>query len=172
MTRNEYVEKMTQKEGLSPIERRARELEKEQKRKEEEEKKANKKEEYKILTCTSITEQLTDYMKDVVQTFEYNSKNEIVKSSVKTTYTFQAVNDSYTKLKTDCDQNGLKYIDKPGYELGCSYSDTEVIIENTFDLELFKPIQDGTELIEANAKYQDKIDNIKKELTNQGYTCK
>ena len=168
---NEYIEKLTAKEGLSPIERRARALEEEQKRKEEEEKNANKQEEYKTLTCNSITEQLTDYMKDIEQTFEYNSKNEIVKSSIKTTYTFQTINESYTTLKTKCDQDGLKYIDKAGYEPGCSYNDTEVIIEKTFDLEIFKSIQDGTELIDSNAKYKDKTDDIKKELTNQGYTC-
>ena len=132
----------------------------------------SKPEEYKELVCTSSTQTTTDYTKVIEETFKYNSKNQVVESGVKTTYTFTIANDTYNTLKTQCDENGLKFIDKDGYESGCSYSDTEVVMENSFDLELFKTIQDGANTITSNAKYQEKIADVKNRLTTQGYTCK
>jgi len=168
---NEYLDKLKKDVGMSDIERRAKQIEEEQKQKEAEKKKTVKQEETKKFTCTSLPHATADYTKVVEETFEYNSKKEIIKNTVKTTYTFLTINDSYNTLKSQCDTNGLKYIDKEGYESACSYSDTEVVIENTFDLEIFKPIQDENSVIQSSVKYLEKVDNVKEGLTSQGYTC-
>ncbi len=168
---NEYLDSLKKEVGMSDIERRAKEIEDEQKKAEEEKNKPVVQEKLKTLTCKSTSQATTEYTKVIEETFNYNSKNQVIKSSIKTTYTFEAINDSYNSLKTQCDEKGLKFIDKDGFESACSYSDTEVVIENTFDLEIFKPIQDGTTTISANAEYQAKLDTVKNNLVAQGYTC-
>ena len=168
---NDYLDSLKKEVGMSDIERRAKEIEDEQKKKEEENKTPVVQEELKILTCKSQPQQTLEYKKEIEEVFNYNSKNQVIKSSIKTIYTFETANDSYNSLKTQCDEKGLKYIDKDGFESACSYSDTEVVIENTFDLELFKPIQDGANTIKANAEYQEKLDTVKNDLVAQGYIC-
>ena len=158
--------------GMSEIERKAKEIEKKQ----NEENNTpsaddSKKEQYSKLTCTSTTTALEDYDRTVVETFEYNTKKEIMASSKKITYTFVAANASYENLKTQCNENSLKYVDKKGYEIACNYNETEVVMEDKFDLAVFSTIKDGTTIISANAKYKDKIDNIKTRLEALDYTC-
>ena len=158
--------------GLSEIEKQAKEIEKEQNKangvvSQEEE----SKEQYLKLTCTSTTTALEDYDRTVVETFEYNSKKEVMASAKKVTYTFITANESYENLKTQCNENSLKYVSKKGYEIACSYNDTQVVIEDKFDLKNFSTIKDGTTIIAANAKYKDKIDTIKTKLEALDYTC-
>lgn len=168
---NDALDKLKKDAGMSDIERRAKQIEEEQKQKEQEKNKPVVQEELKTLTCVTQPQTTADYTKVVEETFEYNSKNEIIKSSIRTVYTFAVINDSYNTLKTQCDANGLKYVDKDGYAFACSYGDTEINIQSSFELETFKPIQDGTNTIKANAEYKDKLDTVKKTLTTQGYTC-
>lgn len=170
---NELVDSVKKDTGLSEIERKAKEIEKEQQKQNS---KTNKKEEidketYTTLTCTSKTATYDNYSTVVVEKFTYNSKGLIVESSKATTYNFTTVSDKYTELKNQCDQNSLKYVEKKGYEIACSYNDNQVVMEDKFDLATFTTINDGMTKIEANASYKDKIDTIKKKMETLGYTC-
>ena len=168
---NDALDKLKKDAGMSDIERRAKQIEDEEKKKEEEKNKPVKEEELKTLTCTSQPVPTADYTRVTVETFDYNAQNQVINSSIKTTYTFVAVNDSYNTLKAQCDEKGLKFINKEGFESACSYSDTEVVIENKFELKTFTPIQDGATIINANAEYETKLDSVKNNLVAQGYTC-
>ena len=157
--------------GMSEIEKQAKDIEKKQNQEKEESTDTSSKEIYVKLVCTSTTTALEDYDRTVVETFEYNNKKEIMTSSKKVTYTFITANESYESLKTQCNENSLKYVDKKGYETACNYNDTEVVMEDRFNLATFSTIKDGTTIISANAKYKDKIDNVKTKLEALGYTC-
>ena len=159
--------------GLSKIEKEAKEIEKEQ-NKEKSSKTTPAKssdEQYSTLTCTSTTVALESYDRIIVETFEYNTNKEVMKSEKKVTYKFAAVNDSYESLKTQCTENSLKYIDKKGYETACNYNDLEVVMEDKFNLKDFSTIKDGTNIISSNAKYKENIDTIKARLEASDYTC-
>ena len=56
--------------------------------------------------------------------------------------------------------------------MSCNYSDNSIEISDTFELETFKTITDGTTVIEANTSYKQDINTVKSNLINQGYTCK
>ena len=158
--------------GLSEIERQAKEIEKEQnKGNSTPSTEENKNEQYSKLTCTSTTTALESYDRIVVETFDYNTKKEVMKSSKKITYIFLTANDNYENLKTQCNENSLKYVDKKGYETACSYNDNEVVMEDKFNLSVFSTIKDGTTIIDANAKYKEKIDTVKARLESLDYTC-
>ena len=170
---NEWIDNIKKDTGLSEIERKAKEIEKEQQKQNSKttEQEDAKKETLTTLTCTSSLVTYDNYSAVVVEKFIYDSKGLVVESSKATTYNFTALNDKYTELKNQCDQNSLKYVEKKGYEIACSYNDTQVIIEDKFDLATFTTINDGMTKIEANASYKDKIDTIKKKQETLGYTC-
>ena len=170
---NEYLDKFKKEVGLSDIEKQAKQIEKEQEaKKKSTNTKTTDNEKYTTLTCTSGSTSNDNYTKSITQTFEYDSNNQVISSGIKTIYTFTDNNESYNSLKNECDQNGLKYIEKDGFEYACSYSETEVVIENNFYLPSFKTIKDGSKIIAANAEYKAKISDIKTKLTKEGYSCK
>ena len=169
---NEYLDTLKKDAGLSPIEREARRLEALENKENEKNTKTNEKKEVLTkLTCTSLPVAKENYDLTTVEVFEYNSKKEVIISSKKETYTFNIVDDVYTKLKTECNDNSLKYIDRKGYEVACSYNDNEVVMENTFDLSTFETIASKATVIEANAKYKENVDSLKTRLESLGYTC-
>lgn len=171
---NEWIDSVKKDTGLSEIERKAREIEKEQERQNSKAKeKENSKEQEKIsvLICTSQPKAYENYDATIVEKFIYNSKGLVIESSKATTYKFNTQTDKYNELKNQCNENSLKYVEKKGYEIACSYNDTEVVMEDKFDLALFTTINDGMTKIEANANYKDKIDDVKKKQETLGYTC-
>ena len=124
------------------------------------------------LECTSSNQTTNNYSLIETQKFYYNSTNQVVKSSILSQYTFTIVDETYNSLKSQCDNDSLKYATHEGYSTACSYSDTTVEISNEFDLKTFTPIVDGDVNIQANATYQQDINTIRNNLTSQGYTCK
>ena len=172
---NEWVDSIKKDTGLSEIERKAREIEKEQQKQNPKAKVTDDgevvKDKLTTLTCTSETSTFENYSITVVETFEYNSKGEVLESSKTTTYKFTTQTEKFNNLKTECNENALKYVEKKGYEVACSYNDTEVETKDKFDLSTFTTINDGMTTIEANAKYQEKIDNVKKRMASANYIC-
>ena len=168
---NEWLESRKQDAQVDEIERQAKQIEEAQKKKEEEAKKKQeqqqKEEQEKLaqiqtLKCSlsvPATEEIT-YSKNVVETFDYNGNNQVVSSSQTTTYTFTAQDDTYLKLKTDCETNSTKYLEHAGYTMTCTSDDLSVSIGNKFDLSTYKTIDDGTNKIPANAVYNEKIEDI------------
>ena len=94
-----------------------------------------------------------------------------MESTKTTTYRFNEANENYENLKTQCNENSLKYVSKNGYEVACNYNDTEVVMEDKFDLAQFSTIKDGTTIIEANAKYKENVSSVKTRLESLGYVC-
>ncbi len=172
---NEFLDTLKKDAGLSEIEKRARAIEKEQQKQNPKAKVTDDgevvKDKLTTLTCTSATSALENYSITVVETFEYNSKGQVLESSKTTTYKFTTQTEKFNSLKTECNENALKYVEKKGYEVACSYNDTEVETKDKFDLSTFTTINDGMTTIEANAKYLEKIDNVKKRMTAANYTC-
>lgn len=173
---NEWVDSIKKDTGLSEIERKAKEIEREQEKQNNPKSKETDdgkvvKDKLSTLTCTSTTTALENYDITVVEKFGYNSKGLVVESSKATTYRFNSQSDKYNELKNQCNENSLKYVEKKGYEIACSYNDTEVVMEDKFDLATFTTINDGMTKIEANAKYKDKIDTIKKKMASLNYVC-
>ena len=172
---NEFLDTLKKDAGLSEIEKRARTIEKEQQKQNPKAKVTDDgevvKDKLTTLTCTSETTALENYSITVVETFEYNSKGQVLESSKTTTYKFTTQTEKFNSLKTECNENALKYVEKKGYEVACSYNDTEVETKDKFDLSTFTTINDGMTTIEANAKYLEKIDTVKKRMAAANYTC-
>jgi len=169
---NDLLNNIKKDTGLSEIERKAKEIEQAQNGgSTTAEDGTTVKEKLSTLTCTSTTVALDDYDRTVVEIFEYNSNKEVVSSTKTITYTFTSANETYENLKTQCNENSLKYIDKSGYEVACSYNDVEVVMSDKFDLSTFSTITDGTTTIEANAKYKENISSVQTRLESLGYTC-
>lgn len=168
---NEFLDNIKKDTGLSEIEQQAKNIEKEQ---EKENALKDKKTEEKIetLDCTSPTNNFEGYNSVIVESFEYNSKNQVLSSSKTTTYTFVEQNENYASYKDKCDNDSLKYLNRQGYTMSCSYSDTEVVIGDEFNLEVFMPIVDGDVTITANANYLENVNLLKNRLIENGYTCK
>lgn len=170
---NEFINNIKNKSGLSTIEQEAK---KEEQRQQEEEKKNNSSnkttEQLTQLTCTLSDTSNQNYSLISIQQFDYNSKNEIITSSIKLEYTFKTVDETYNNLKTKCDRDSLKYIGREGYTMACNYNDNSIEISDTFNLETFKTINDGTTVIQANTTYKQNVKTIKTNLINEGYTCK
>ena len=175
---NDYLEGLNKKDELSEIEKRAREIEQEQNKKQEEEKKEKEKQiqeeaSLKKMTCTLVVpaSETATYSKTTVQTFEYNTSNQVVTSGIKNTYTFTTPDANYTALTQKCDADSLKYLDKEGYTMSCNYTELEVSIGNEFDLEKFSPINDGATIITSNATLNEDVNALKQRLITSGYTC-
>lgn len=170
---NDMLDNLKKEAGMSRIEKQAKQIEDYQNQQEQAKTgtKNKTKEELETIICTKAAVALENYDQTVVETFKYNTKKEVKESSIKTTYTFNENNTIYENLKTECTEDSLKYVDKKGYETACSYSETEVVIENTFDLTTFETIKDNSKVIEANVKKGENIDSIKTRLTSLGYTC-
>ena len=167
---NEFLDNLKKDAGLSPIEQRAREIEREQQKQNPKAKVTDDgeivKDKLTTLTCTLESTDTT-----IVEAFSYNSKGQVLESSKTTTYKFTTQDDKYNNLKDECNNNSLKYVEKKGFEVACSYNDTEVEISNKFDLSTFTTINDGMTKIEANAKYKEKVDSVKKRMAQANYTC-
>ena len=180
---NEWLENRKQDAEVDEIERQAKQIEEAQKKKQEEEKKAEeeaikKQEEEENLTLTlrckisiPATETIT-YSKNITETFDYNKTTNKVSSSTQTTkYIFTEQNDSYTSLKTKCETDASNNLGKEGYSVSCTSDDLSVTIGSGFDLANYKPITDGVTTIEANAKLDENISDVKTRLVAQGYIC-
>ncbi len=166
-----FVSGLKANNGLSEIEKKAKEEEEKQKQEmEKNQPHLTIEEETKELVCTKeITEDHYNVIK--TETFSYTEKNLILTSSSNSKYTFTTPDETYQSLKKECDENSLKYVEHPGYTMNCSYSDVGVEIGHTFNLEFFTPIIDGTTNIQANATYQQDVDTVKTNLISQGYVC-
>jgi len=125
----------------------------------------------KELICTSPQNIVGKYIFIETQKFNYNSENKVLSSALTSHYTFSLIDDSYNTLKTQCDENSLKYLTHEGYTTSCSYDESNIEISYEFDLETFTPIIDGETNIKANATYKQDINTIKNDLTSKGYTC-
>lgn len=169
----EYLIELKGESGLSEIEKEAIEEEKRQ----EQEANNNKPtptpevEELKELVCTLPASTVGNYTLVKTETFQYNSKNQVVSSKSGSNYTFTSVDTTYDNLKKQCDEYGLKYLTHEGFGIACSYDESNIEIAYEFDLETFKTITDGTTNIQANATYKDNIETIKSTLINNGYSC-
>ena len=172
----DLINKFKKDVGLSEIEKQAKQIEERQNqdstKKTQTEDGTIVSEKLSKLTCTTNIMALDSYDKIVEEVFEYNSKNEVINSKYTTTYRFNTQNDKYESLKTECNENSLKYVDKAGYEVACSYNDTEVVISDVFELKTYKTIQEGSKIIEANARYKENINSIKTRLESIGYACR
>lgn len=168
-----FVQQFKSNTGLSEIEKEAKEEEERQKQQEESKKSTSTSEEDKTteLVCTSANQAFDNYSLVEIQKFNYNSKKQILNSSIVSQYSFTTPNETYTTLKAQCEENSLKYITNEGYTMACSYSDTSIEITHEFDLETYVTINDGDTTINANATYKQNIDEIKANLLSQGYTC-
>lgn len=123
------------------------------------------------LTCTLTNTSNPSYTLIIVQTFSYNSNNQIINSKLDYKYTFSTIDETYNNLKNSCSENALKYATHNGYTTACSYGDTNIEISHEFELETFTPIVDDTTNIQANATYKQELNTIKTTLISQGYTC-
>lgn len=168
-----FIQDLKSDTGLSEIEQEAQKEEQRQ----EEEAESNKptptpeEEITKEITCTSTPTTVENYTLVQVQQFYYNSNNQVLNSKQIYKYNFAMLDDTYTNLKTKCDEDSLKYLTHEGYTMSCSYDDVNIELGHEFDLEKFKPIIDGTTNITANATYKQNLDEVKSVLINQGYTC-
>lgn len=167
---NDFINDLKSNSGLSEIEQAARE---EEKRQEEENNKNNSTQTEETLsesTCTKTSE-LGIYTLVEIQKFSYNKNNQIKESSYSYQYTFVSQDETYLGLTKKCDEDALKYLSNTGYAMACNYSDNKIEINHSFDLETFKTITDGTTIIEANAKLNQKISDVKTTLTANNYVC-
>lgn len=168
----EFVNSFKENTSLSEIEQEAKkEEERQQQQNTNQPTPTPEVEQIQEVTCTSPSEIVGNYTLVKIEKFFYNNKNQILNSSSISQYTFSTPDDNYQTLKTECSENSLKYIEHPGYEIACSYSDVNIRISYSFDLKNFTPIIDGTTNIYANANYQQDITTTKNNLINQGYTC-
>lgn len=169
---NNFIREFKSDTGLSEIEKQAQEEEKKQQQQENQPpvEKPNEEETFE-LNCT--LNNTTDYNYNLVQIqkFYYNSNNQVMSSKNIYQYTFTVVDDFYNQLKTQCDEDSLKYITRDGYTVACSYGDTNIEINHEFDLETFKPIIEGDINIQANASFKQDIGIIKSNLVQLGYIC-
>lgn len=167
----DYVDNnINKKEGLSPIELRARQIEKEQQKQEQLKKQPKPKEELKELTCTTTVNQEGVYTKTVEEVFTYNSNKQVIKSSKEEHYIFTVLNDLYTNIVNICNQS-LELIDKEGFEISCLNNDPDITVGYTYELDTFKPFQASFGFIDSNSKYKDNIDKVKTNLETLGYIC-
>lgn len=168
----DFISDFKSNAGLSEVEKAAKEEEEKQQKEKDKQNNTQKPVEEKLeeLVCTSQDNKTNDYTLNVVEKFQY-SNNKIKSSSVTNKYTFLVQNESYNTLKKSCDEDALKFATKAGYTMTCNYSDTEIEIANSFDLEIFKKIVDGTTTIDANTTYQKNINDIRTEMSLKGYTC-
>lgn len=169
---NEYINKLKSDNDLSQIEKDAIEEEKRQEQQNNKPVEVPKEEKTSELVCTFNFVFDLNYTLIQTQKFYYDSNNKIISSSNSYQYGFNVINDTYTNLKNQCDQDSLKYVTHDGYTMACSYDDTSINISHEFDLENFVPIVDGTTIIKANAGYGDNINTVKNSLISQGYSCK
>lgn len=170
----EFMNGLKEDTGLSQIEQAARDEEDKQKQEEESKKPTPtpESEKTKELVCTSTATTTDNYTLVKTQKFYYNSKNKVLSSKNTSNYTFTTTDEFYNNLVKHCVEDVLKYLSYSGYTMACSYGDVNVEISDQFDLKTFKPIVDGTTNIQANATYQQNLNEIKATLTSQGYTCK
>ena len=169
-----FVEGLKKDAGLDPIKQRAKEIEEQQNQANQKSNSSTEKEtNLNVLICTSQPTNDASYEMTVEESFEYNDKKLIQTSTKKYIYKFTEQNEVYQALEDDCEQNALKYVENDGYETACTFNDKEVDISETFNLKLFKKIEDkeADVVIEANAKYNAKADDVKKELEAKGYRC-
>ena len=131
----------------------------------------NNKEELKELICTLNNNENQDYNLVQIQKFYYNSNYQVSSSKNIYQYTFNTIDDYYNQLKIQCDEDSLKYISHDGYTIFCSYGDTNIQMGYEFDLKTFTPIVDENTNIQANANFNENVNNIKNNLISQGYTC-
>lgn len=167
-----FIQDMKVDTGLSEIEKEAQEIQDKLDKEKEEAEKPQEVEKLTEITCISGVKETPSYNLTQTQKFSYNSKNEIVISENIYNYVFTIIDDNYNSLKKECDDNSLKYLTHDGYSMACNYNDTNIVISHEFDLEIFKPIVDGTTNIQATTKYKQNINTVKNNLTKEGYTCK
>lgn len=169
----DFINDFKSNNGLSPIEKAAKE-EEEKQQKENDNKNKTPVEEDTLteVVCTSVSQKLDNYTLVEVQKFKHNKDKKIKESSVISNYTFTLQDDTYNTLKKKCDEDVLKYVENPGYTMACSYNDENIEISNQFDLEIFKPFVDGVNNITSNTTYNKNIDEVKTEMTSKNYTCK
>lgn len=168
----EFVQNIKVDTGLSEIEKEAKEEEKRQ-QKEEESKKPTPtpvEEQTQELVCTSESTTVGNHSLVETQKFYYNSKKQVLNSQTISNYTFTSIDEDYNLLTKQCDEDSLKYLTHEGYTMSCHYSEGNIEISHEFELKKFTPILEAN--IEANAAYQQDLDTIITNLTNQGYTCK
>lgn len=170
---NDFINNLKSESGLSEIEKQAKNEEKKQQQENNKNNQStNQEEKLAELICTLSENSNTNYQLNTTQKFNYNKTNQVINSSITSEYLFTTTDNTYLELKNKCDQDSLKYINREGYTMACSYSDKTIEISDTFELETFKTIIDGTTTIKANATYKQDIATIKSDLTSQGYTCK
>lgn len=169
---NDFINNLNENKGLLDIEKKAKQEEEKQKQAEKNNQNTTSQEEkLTTLTCTLITTDNPNYKLNQTQKFNYNKNNQIINSSNVSNYTFTVLDETYQNLKKKCDEDSLKYVNNEGYTMSCNYSDNDIEISDTFELEVFKTIVDGNTTIESNASYKQDINTIKNTLISKGYTC-
>lgn len=166
---NEYIQKIKADSSLSQIEKDAKKIEEKQKQDIKTPVKPEKEIKTKEMVCTS-SNTIDGYNIVKTQKFNYDSNNQVLSSSILVNYTFISQDDNYQQLKNRCDNDSLKYVDKPGYTMSCSYNDNNIEITNTFDLETYEPIIEDDNIV-VNAVYKQRVNTLKDKLVKEGYIC-
>lgn len=169
----DFINNLNEDKGLTEIEQQAKKEEEKQKQEQENNNQAINKQEEKLTTLTCILNDTTNMNYNLIKTqqFNYNKNNQIITSSNTLNYTFISLDETYQELKRKCDEDSLKYINNIGYTMSCNYSDNNIEISDTFELEIFETITDNNTIIQANVTYKQDINTIKDNLIIQGYTC-
>ena len=130
--------------GLSEIEKEAKQEEERQKQEEEKKKQPPAEDtKPKELTCTSQESTTENFTLVQIQKFYYNSRNQITSSKNISRYRFTLEDNTYLALQQQCNENSLKYLNHEGYTIACSYGEGNIEISHEFDLKSFKPIEDA-----------------------------
>ena len=173
-----------EKEGRKKIEEFDRLLREEEEKEKKEEEQAKKEEEnkhkeeekYKAITCVSLPKEELNTKVVTTQELTYGSgKLKSVKIMKSTEYT--AINATYETAKKDCENKSILFASIEGYEFSCAVSELIIEESNLFELKDFKSQkvtkEDGTtEEISTNYVYNTSIEEVRKNLESEGYTCK
>jgi len=69
-----------------------------------------------------------------------SENDKIKKVTVITTLIYEIEDEEYQTMQTSCQDNSLKYISNPGYEVSCEVKNLQVETTEVFELEEFVPI--------------------------------
>ena len=103
------------------------------------------------LTTNTCTEALIDLGTHTSQK-QYileSQDDKIKKVTVITTQNYQTEDESYLQMQTTCQDNSLKYVLNPGYEVSCEVQNLTILTTEVFELEIFQPIIEEDKTIQA-----------------------
>ena len=127
-------------------------------------------EKLEIVSCKAQPVVTDSYIKYSTKKYYYNENNEVINYSEINSYIFTAEDPLYAEVVEECDKS-LNYINEPGYTISCYIDESNIETESIFELKDFKTITDINFTIKADVTYKKKLETVKTELTDAGYTC-